>query len=436
MNRKSRLLMLCVGITVVLSGCGGTGEGQESGKTEEKKKEPFTMKIWGGGVTPKEFDDRFRAMLTQKFPHITVEYIQARTGAGTTMPELVAAGQIPDVIRFDIPTIMTDYLDLQLGYDLTELVKKSKYDTNRFVKVFMDEVVEAGRSGALYGLPVPPYFPYVLYYNKDLFDKFGVPYPKDGMTWDEVYDIAKKMTRTEGGASYRGFSLNPVSALRDNPFSLPVLDPGADKLADPEKWQKLFANLKRFYDIPGNQIEPTSSSENTAFNKGNVALMPNQHSVYLTIPAEVNWDIVSYPTLDGAPKLAPQRGPAYLGISKTSQHKEEAFEVMMAMLSDEMQLADSKKGIATTLNNKDIEKALGTGDPVYSKKHMSAVNFYAPTPYTQKRKQGLAEVPGATQQTLAGNAFIEVAQGKTDVNTALRQLEEKLKAEVEKLKNK
>lgn len=88
------------------------------------------------------------------------------------------------------------------------------------------------------------------------------------------------------------------------------------------------------------------------------------------------------------------------------------------------------------MNNKDIEKALGTGDPIYSKKHMSAVNFYAPAPYTQKRKQGLAEVPGGTQQNLAGNAFIEVAQGKTDVNTALRQLEEQLKAEIEKVRNK
>jgi multiple sugar transport system substrate-binding protein len=263
-----------------------------------------------------------------------------------------------------------------------------------------------------------------------------VPYPKDGMTWDEVYDIAKMMTRSEGGTLYRGFSSNPVNALRDNPFSLPILDPAADKLSEPEKWQKLFANLKRFYELPGNTIEPTSSSENLAFNKGNVALMPNQHSVYLAIPKEVNWDIVSYPTLEGAPKRVPQRGPAYLGIAKTSKHKEEAFEVMMAMLSDEMQLADSKRGIPTTLINKDIEKALGTDDPIYSKKHMSAVNYYPPAPYTQKRKQGLVEVPGGTQQNLAGNAFIEVAQGKTDVNTALRQLEEQLKAEIEKVRNK
>lgn len=444
MNRKLGLAATMVAVAVFAAACGGAGNGttgtDKSGGAEgapaksEKPKEPFTMKIWGGGVTTKEFEDRFRAMLTEKFPHITIQYIQS--GKGTTMPELVAAGDIPDIIRFDVPTLRTSYLDLQLGYDMSELVKTYKYDTGRFVKVFMDEVADASRSSALYGLPIPPYFPQVLYYNKDLFDKFGVPYPTDGMTWDQVYDIAKKMTRTEGGVNYRGFSSNPVNTLRDNQYSLPILDPAADKLANPDKWAQLFANLKRFYDIPNNMIEATSSKENVAFNSSNVALMTNQHSVYLAIPPEVNWDMVAYPTLEGAPKLAPQRGPAYLGISGTSKHKEEAFEVIAAMLSDEMQLADSKKGITTTLSNKDIEKALGTGDPIYSKKHMAAVNYYPPTPYTQKRKPELVDVPGATQQNLVGNTFIEVAQGKTDINTAMRQMEEKLKAEVEKEKSK
>ena len=30
------------------------------------------------------------------------------------------------------------------------------------------------------------YSPLAIYYNKDLFDKAGVPYPKDGWTWDRL----------------------------------------------------------------------------------------------------------------------------------------------------------------------------------------------------------------------------------------------------------
>jgi multiple sugar transport system substrate-binding protein len=40
---------------------------------------------------------------------------------------------------------------------------------------------------------------YVMYYNNNIFDKFGVSYPKDGMTWDDVAALAKKVSHLESG---------------------------------------------------------------------------------------------------------------------------------------------------------------------------------------------------------------------------------------------
>jgi multiple sugar transport system substrate-binding protein len=438
MKKNILAIGLCFAILVFLAACGGSGGagpgGNNADKADDKPKEPFTMIIHGGGVPTEEFDDRFRAVLEKKFPHITFKYYM--NGKGTNVPDLIAAGEIPDILRPDIPTLLTNYLDLGLGVDLNPFVKKYKYDLSRFNKVFIDEIIEAGRTGELYGLPVPPYFPTVLYYNKNIFDKFGVPYPKDGISWDEVYALAQRTTRSEGGTNYRGFSFNPQSGLRDNVFSLPILDPSADRLADPDKWRLLFNNFKRMYDIPGNTIEKTISAENTAFNKGNVAMQLNQHNVYLNIPEEVNWDIVAYPTMEGAPKLMGQRGPAYWSLSKQSKHQDEAFQVIMEMLSDEVQMQDSLKGIPTTLNNKEIQAALGKGHPIFSKKNMNAVNYYPPAPYTPKRKPGLVDVPLATQQKLVGDTFIDIVMTKKDVNTALREMEEKLKQEIEKEKSK
>ncbi|MEF3305732.1 ABC transporter substrate-binding protein [Paenibacillus sp. GYB003] len=440
MKIKAGLTALTM-MALLVSACGGQGNGSGGGsasgsdkKPEEKPKDPYTMVVFTSGVSEKEFNDRFSETLKKKFPHVTIEYIMS--GKGQTLADLVAANKIPDIIRIDVPTLQTGYLDYKIGYDMSELVKKYKYDLNRFNKVFIDEIIDAGGTGALYGLPVPPYFPQALYYNKDLFDKFGVAYPKDGMTWDELYELAKKMTRVDGGTVYRGFSANPVNTLRDNVLSLPILDPNVDGLADSGKWTTLFQNLLRFYQIPNNTIENTSSLEDKAFNKGNVALMTNQHNIYLVIPPEVNWDLVSYPKFKDGPDLMPQRGPAYWSITNASKHKDEAFEMIMEMLSDESQLADSKRGIPTTLNNPEIAKVLGQSDPIYSKKNMNAINVYKPANYTPKRKQGLTTVPGATQQNLVGNAFIEVAQGKKDINTALREVDEKLKQELEKEKAK
>lgn len=398
-------------------------------------KSPYKLIVHGGGVTEEEFDRRFREVIEKKFDHITLEYYQ--TGKGTAMSELVAAGIVPDIIRTDIPTLISHYLDLGLGQDLTEYVKKHNYELNRFNQVFIDEIVEVGGSTALYGLPVPPFFPQVLYYNVDLFDQRGTPHLTDGMSWDEVYDIAKRMTYTDGDMNIRGFSFNPRSGLRDNIYSLPILDSERDGLADLDVWKGIIDNFSRFFEIPGNTHANTVSAENTAFNNGNVSMMANSFNVYLNIPEEVNWDIVSYPTTQGAPLVMPQRGPAYWALSQTGKHKDEAFEVIMAMLSDEVQMVDSTMGITTTLHNKEIQDALGSGEPRYIGKNMGAISYYEPAPYTTKRKQGLVDVPLAFQQIAVGDTFIDIVLKGVDVNSALRALDEKLKAEVaaEKAKN-
>ncbi|CAG7596557.1 hypothetical protein PAESOLCIP111_00088 [Paenibacillus solanacearum] len=429
-KKSSYLLLASMLSTVALSGCGGQGnEGKGTAQdVQDKKKEPYTMTIFTRGVSADEFDDRFRKAIEKKFPHITFKYIMA--GTGTQITDLVSQGTIPDIMRIDVPSMNTEYIDVGLAYGLGDLIKKYNYNLKRFNSVFIDEMISAGRTGELYGLPVPPYFPMALYYNKELFDRFGVPYPKDGMTWDEVYEIAKKMTRVDGEV-YRGFSSSTNAMLRDNPFSLPILDPAADKLADPGKWTQIFNNYLRFYQIPNNVMEKTATLEGNAFGKGKVAMMAGQQNIYFIIPPEVNWDMVAYPTITGAPKLMGQRGPAYWSITKQSQHKEEAFEVIMEMLSDEIQMEDSKKGIATTLVNPDIKKMLGKSHPVFSTKNMNAVNFYEPTSPTPKRKPELVDIPGRTQEAAILEAFTSVVTNQADVNSALRMAEEKLKKAID-----
>ncbi|TNJ59882.1 extracellular solute-binding protein [Paenibacillus hemerocallicola] len=422
-----------VGILVSIcfvTACGGKGGESGASPTPEPKKDPFTMTIYAAGVKPEEFDSRFRETLERKFPHIKFEY--KTNTAGNALKDLVATNSIPDLIRTDIPGLLSGYLDYQIGEDLNPYVKAHSYDLKRFNKVFIDEILEAAQSDALYGLPVPPYFPQVLYYNKGLFDRFGVAYPTDGMTWDDVYELAKRMTRVDGSQVYRGFSSATGTVLRDNTLSMSVLDPAKDGLADQTKWKTLFDNLLRLYQIPNNKIESTSALESAIFGKGFSAMNAASHNIYSVIPPEVDWDIVSAPVHAGGPKLMGQRGPAYWSIANTSKHKEEAFEVIMAMLADEVQLQDSRSGIPTVLNNKSIQNELGKGHPVYGTKNMKAVSFYEPSMYPTKRQKGLTPVADGTQTNLLNDAFRSTAEGKVDVNTALRQLDEKLKQELEK----
>ena len=50
-------------------------------------------------------------------------------------------------------------------------------------------------DGVQYGFPLSLQIN-VLFYNKNIFDGFGVSYPQDAMTWDEFIETAKRVTRS------------------------------------------------------------------------------------------------------------------------------------------------------------------------------------------------------------------------------------------------
>ena len=58
-------------------------------------------------------------------------------------------------------------------------------------------------DGQLFGLPFRK-DNNLIFYNKDLFDAAGVPYPEDGMTFDEYVELAKTMTSGEGADKVYG----------------------------------------------------------------------------------------------------------------------------------------------------------------------------------------------------------------------------------------
>ncbi|WP_158289298.1 ABC transporter substrate-binding protein [Paenibacillus flagellatus] len=444
-KRKSTLAGL-VGLILLLllAACGGGGAGtagegadspNPSPKTAEKPREPIELKIHAGGVSEEEFNKRFKNVLQSKFPHIKLVWMPSN-GKGTTIQDYVASGDIPDIIRNISSTVQSNYLNLGLEYDMRELVKKYNYDLSRFNPIYLKGFIDlTSQNGELYGLPVSPFFSRVLYYNKDLFDKFGQPYLKDGMTWDEIYDIARKMTRVEDGVAYRGFSANVATFFTYNEYSLSTLDPEKDELSSFDTWKKMFDNYIRFYQIPNNEIRPTLAEEGAMFQKGTVAIHADIYSPYLDLSMLKNWDMVSIPIIEGAPKKIGTFPPGYLMITKQSKHKEEAFQVIMEMLSDEVQMTDARNGFLPTVNNKDMMSVLGQDSPVYKDKNMKAVGYYEFAPLRPVRAKGMTVIETNVADTILRNSFLDAALGKTDVNSALRKTDELLKQEVEKAKS-
>lgn len=144
-----------------------------------------------------DIEERVLDVFRRAHPGVTVE----QQSAGNQQAEYreriltsIAAGAPPDVFlldNIDVPNFTRRGVVLDLAPFLARLgVDPARYDP-RVLDIFR-------RDGAIYALP-KGYTPMLVVYNKDLFDRAGLPYPTDDWTWDDFLRIAKALTRDTDG---------------------------------------------------------------------------------------------------------------------------------------------------------------------------------------------------------------------------------------------
>ena len=99
---------------------------------------------------------------------------------------------------------------------------------------------------------------YALFYNKEVFDLFGVSYPTEDLTWDAVVDLAKKLTGERDGIQYHGLEMGPGFAgtealvpLKQLNVYLTDLETGEVLITKEPAVTKYLELMKKFYSIPG-----------------------------------------------------------------------------------------------------------------------------------------------------------------------------------------
>ncbi|CAG7632414.1 hypothetical protein PAESOLCIP111_03377 [Paenibacillus solanacearum] len=414
-------------LAAAAAACSGTGPAKEAGGQADKPaatKEPVDI-IFYSPLAPRTVEQFMKERgddIQAKFPQYRIQFIPYAKGTETA--DLIAAGQTVDIIMSTTTTI-NELVKYGLQYDMTELIKKHKYDLNRLepsLVRFMKEYSEGG----MYGLPVSV-STFNLVYNKSVFDKFGVPYPKEGMTWDEVYELAKKLTRTEGGLQYYGLTMSVPHMLNINQLSAPYYDLKTNKvLLEEDKFKAVVGNYARFYQLAGDKAGDMITQWQNVFVKDQTAAMMVYYASFtLETKFDFDWDVISMPYFKEAMGVAPQYTPSYMEIAANSKHKDEAFEVLTYLTSDEYQMKQSRQGIMTSLKNPDVKKAFAQGSDILKGKNIKA---YAPdqaaliTP-----KDQLSGIAGSK----ATSFFKNIVTGQSDINTALRDAAEAARKEIE-----
>jgi multiple sugar transport system substrate-binding protein len=307
-----------------------------------------------------EFVNAFNA--SQKDVYIALE-IYNNNVAANILKTQIAAGNAPDIIGPVGVEGLNLFRDQLL--DLEPLIAKTGYSVDG-VDPKLIEFFKLGENNATVGVPFATY-PSFLYFNKDLFDEAGLPYPPtkvgdmyEGKPWDmdAVRDLAMKLTVDASGNDATSAAFDPANVVQwgfdmqyadNSPLAETSLFGASsfvaadgttaqipEQVSTGEKW--FNDGVWKDHFIPNaNQINSDLLDKGNEFESGNLA-MNESHSWFTCC---------IYPAAPAAPKVKNfgfAIAPAYKGtitaklhadtfsLLKSTKVPDAAFKAMTALV--------------------------------------------------------------------------------------------------------
>ncbi|HTP13605.1 MAG TPA: extracellular solute-binding protein, partial [Bacteroidota bacterium] len=135
------------------------------------------------------------ALFEQSHPDIRIVY---EPNPGRQYEEKIltglAANEPPDVFLLDSKLIPT-FTNKNVLLDLNPFVRGFGIDTSQWFSSVLDI---ARCDSGLFAFP-KGFTPLMVFYNRELFDEAGIPYPGDNWTWDDYLRIAQRLTLDRNG---------------------------------------------------------------------------------------------------------------------------------------------------------------------------------------------------------------------------------------------
>ena len=185
--RFAGVLALAVCMTLSVTGCG---------KPEEKSQHRVTLTLacWEGPeglASLMKLLDRYKKM----HPNVDIEIQQVPGNQYYQRLKIqFAAGVAPDIMQLAYDQLPS-FAERNTLEPLDRLIKRDRFPVG---EMFPELIPALKYKGKFYGLP-RGWTTFVLYYNKDMFREAGVPFPREGWTWDDFLNACKKVTKDVDG---------------------------------------------------------------------------------------------------------------------------------------------------------------------------------------------------------------------------------------------
>jgi len=173
---------------------------------ETKEPEPVTLKILGhsGILETSEAVKSAIEKFKSTYPHITLELTAIGSNEyNDKRAIMIAGGEQIDAMAVSNPLDTLNLAQSGMILPLNEYAEATGLKPEDILSEDIIRMEDIG--GKIYKLPYTT-TAWLLFYNKDIFDAAGVPYPdpKKAMTWSEFRETAKKLTKGSGADKIYG----------------------------------------------------------------------------------------------------------------------------------------------------------------------------------------------------------------------------------------
>jgi len=309
-------------------------------------------------------------------PNVSVQFLHTPGNAYWDKLETMIAGGSDFDIMYMGGSKFIELASKNAFYPLDEFIKKYNVNLNNF---YSESVNVFRYKNYLYALP-RDVAPYVIFFNKDLFDSKGINIPSDNWTEKEFVQIGKRLTnlnKREYGlviSVWWGYYIPFVMAhngeiIKDNRLNVndPIVKDAMKKFISYFTTEKIAATTLEMRDL-------------ALFDIGKAGMTMTG---YWMIPSykklQFKWDVLPMPKFKRRTTNLSYAGYA---IYKKSKHPEEAFKFLKFMVSEKIQRLNAELELAVPALKSVAESDWFLNKAPYNRCFVKSMKFAKPVPYT------------------------------------------------------
>lgn len=399
-------------------------EVDNNNEEEPEERDPITLV--GQFDWPEDmFEERLKIPVEEHFDHITLEQINVPPHVDR-LEEIFSSGNNPDFFFNMEPDVRERF---ELDADLEDLFDEHDLDMNldTIDSNFLQTIKADDKDNRLSAWPYEATYNMILY-NKDIFDKLGVDYPSDDLTWDEIIALGEELTVEREGVQYRGLDIGAPELLLSQ-LSVNATDPetGEVLLTQKEEFSQYLSMIEKYLDsLPSDLGEDDPFNDHRAFDSRltTAMILINGQAIEWWFSGDdvtFNYDLAAVPTWEHLPNAGPRGKLRQITVNPDGEHIKDVLEMLNFLAEDEYQNWMATKGIGIVSTTAELQANYYSEIESTKEKNIMALFKNSPAP-------GPEEI--SPWDRFVDFELDEFYESNMDINEWLRVITEKTEAKI------